>query len=140
MDQAAGTAARFTGRKDAAPPGYDQVARKEKILAARPYAQAWRTGMTWYGAHPVGRWTWVTGPRNGLRQVLDAIERIAGLDDALRAAEAAHPGWHVYLCPTGTWHAWRGEAAHVKEPTVARMEAAIAAVEAIVTWPELAAS
>ena len=123
---------------DRAPDGYDQVARRDALRLAHRHLEVWRHDIFWYAAHPVGRWPWMTGARMDLRQVLNDAERIIALDETLRAVEARHPGWNVYLCPSrAMWHAWR-EGVHVAEPTVDAMAAAIAAVEAVTTWAPLA--
>lgn len=119
---------------DVVPTGHDQVARKQQMMTRLPRAQAWYVHPYWYGAHPVGRWTWITGPRIGLRGALNAVERLADLDGDLRAVEAAWPGWGVFLSPLGTWHAWR-DGVHAQAPDPVLLGAAIGAVEATVNWP-----
>lgn len=59
--------------------------------------QVWHHRPFWYGAHPVGRWTWRTGSRNDLRDVLDALDKLIALDHTLTATEETRSGWQVYL-------------------------------------------
>lgn len=104
------------------------------MRAAHPYAQVWHHRPFWYGAHPVGRWTWTTGSRNDLRDVLDALDKLIALDHTLTATEDARPGWQVYLSPLRTWHACRSEL-KLDATNASDLDAQIAEVERIEgTW------
>jgi len=84
--------------------GYcDQVARLEAMRAEFPAAQTWYRRPFWYGAYRVGGWTWVTGRRNDLRNVLDALDQLAAVDARRIALGAKWPGWRIAAIAPALW-------------------------------------
>jgi hypothetical protein len=113
---------------------YDQVARLEAMRAEHPHAQAWYDRPFWYGAYRVGGWTWVTGRRNDLRNVLDALDRLAEIEVERAAVEDIRPGWRVGVLAPRVWVASRDDIC-VRGRDALELDAVIGAVEEAVTWP-----
>jgi hypothetical protein len=103
------------------PGGYDQVARRERLLAAHPGAEVWRDGVLWYGVLPLGGdgWRWaLTCGRTDLGRALDALELLAARSAGCAAWEQAHPGWTAWYSAGRPWRPepWRAWRPGLREP------------------------